>query len=230
MGLGDTELRELALRTKDFNLACTLNDTSIIKKLYNPKIHTWRWGVTRGYNNVIAIFYLEGIRFDTFDFNPIDTASEYGHIDMVIWLCKYTVYSPTSVAIDSASKNGHLEIVKILVKYNVEPTACAIDFGAGNGHIEVLKYLFDIGGDKVKYTAWALDFAAGNGHVKVVEWLLDHCQTILTDYALSWAIQNGHHDIVFLLQNNQKVIDALNYKKTFNYIIQQINSTRFINP
>lgn len=76
--------------------------------------------------------------------NAINTASAYGHLEIVKFLLlKYNVAS--RYTIDCASSNGHFEIVKFLIKNNIEPSFEILDSALLGKYFEIADYLIELG-------------------------------------------------------------------------------------
>ena len=96
----------------DISVAIELNREHVIKRLYNPNIHTW------------------------------DNAAENGDLPLVKYLHKNKKAGCTTATMNFAAIGGFLSVVKYLhINKKEGCTTAAMDLGAGQGHLSVVKFL-----------------------------------------------------------------------------------------
>ncbi|KAI9905965.1 hypothetical protein PsorP6_014381 [Peronosclerospora sorghi] len=133
----------------------------------------------------------------------MDSAAEFGHLDILRWLNENRREGCTTDAMDMAACNGHLEIVQWLHENTREGcTTNAIDFAAHNGHLEVVKWLHF--NREEGATHYAIDNAATHGHLDVIQWLFANRQEGCSQSALLNAINAGHDHVAKWLVSNCK--------------------------
>ncbi|POM61635.1 hypothetical protein PHPALM_29323 [Phytophthora palmivora] len=124
----------------------------------------------------------------------MDSAAEFGHLDVVQWLHTNRHEGCSTDAMDMAACNGHLEIVQWLHENRTEGcTSNAIDFAAQYGHLKVVQWLHYH--CKAQATHYAMDNAATYGHLEVIQWLHAHRVERCSQSALVNAINAGHEDV-----------------------------------
>jgi len=128
-----------------------LKNQYISKKLYNSKIHTWKWTARNGYLEIVKWLHENNKPGCTTD--VMDLAAMHGHLEVVKWLHENRNEGCTTWAIDLAASMGNLKVVEWLHENRSEGcTAWAIDWEIdamggtevikpGNGHLEVVKWL-----------------------------------------------------------------------------------------
>ncbi|CAI5709666.1 hypothetical protein KXD40_005430 [Peronospora effusa] len=135
----------------------------------------------------------------------MDSAAEFGHLEVVQWLHTNRREGCTTDAMDMAACNGHLKIVQWLHKNRTEGcTTNAIDFAAQLGHLEVVQWLHF--NRKEGATHYAIDNAATYGHLDVIQWLYAHRDEGCSQSAVVNAINAGHDDVAKWLAANCKNI------------------------
>ena len=130
-------------------------------------------------------------------------ASEYGHLDTVIWLHENTKEGCTVDAMNWASENGFLNVVVWLHENRNEGcTEYAFDNAARNGHLEVIEWLYYYAG--VGFTDAMFALVVGNRHLHIVKWLFRHVSTRWhsANSAIDIAIFNGDIEMVKCLMDN----------------------------
>lgn len=149
--------------------------------------------------------------------NAIRVAAEAGNEGIVRRLLADARIDPAAkenYAIVLASFKGHTQVVWLLLSdARVDPAAndnAAIRFAAANGNADVVKLL--LGSLRINPTAMkniATRAACEKGHVKVVEMLLSDAlvdpSIELLESLLNIATQNGHSELVKILQRFTKV-------------------------
>ncbi|CAH0514435.1 unnamed protein product [Peronospora belbahrii] len=133
----------------------------------------------------------------------MDSAAEFGHLEVVKWLHMNRSEGCTTDAMDMAACNGHLGIVQWLHENRTEGcTSNAIDFAAQQGHLEVVQWLHF--NRKEGATHYAIDNAATQGHLNVIQWLYAHREEGCSQSAVVNAINAGHEDVAKWLAFNCK--------------------------
>ncbi|GMF22203.1 unnamed protein product [Phytophthora fragariaefolia] len=133
----------------------------------------------------------------------MDSAAEFGHLEVVQWLHDNRQEGCTTDAMDMAACNGHLEIVLWLQNNRTEGcTTNAIDFAAQHGHLEVVQWLHY--NRKEGATHYAMDNAATYGHLDVIRWLHVNRSEGCTQSAVVNAINAGHDDVARWFVANRK--------------------------
>ncbi|KAF1327899.1 Ankyrin repeat protein, partial [Globisporangium splendens] len=128
----------------------------------------------------------------------MDSAAEFGHLDVVQWLHKHREEGCTTDAMDMSAGNGHLDVVQWLHEHREEGcTTNAMDFAAQNGHLEVVQWLHEHRQEGC--TSDAMDNAATNGHLHVMQWLHDNRSEGCTKSAFVNACYMQHYDIAVWL-------------------------------
>uniref|UniRef100_A0AAV1T869 Ankyrin repeat-containing domain n=1 Tax=Peronospora matthiolae TaxID=2874970 RepID=A0AAV1T869_9STRA len=141
--------------------------------------------------------------FDCCCQEAMDSAAEFGHLDVVQWLHANRREGCTTDAMDMAACNGHLEIVQWLHEHRHEGcTSNAIDFAAQHGHVKVIKWLHSNRTEGA--THYAIDNAATSGHLDVIQWLYTHRDEGCSQSAIVNAIYAGHEDVARWLARNCK--------------------------
>ena len=201
-----------------------------------------------GHLDVVKYLVSMGANIRNADYAVI-SASMGGHLDVVKYLV--SLGADKDCAVEWASMGGHLDVVKYLVSMRANIHAdnnCAVRYASANGHLDVVKYLVELGGrsppvqparidnsvavftrdkielgescspvqpartnnavvirDKVSLGAnihadcdYAVRYACENGHLDVVKYLVEFGADIHTNdnYAVKWASKNGHLDVV----------------------------------
>ncbi|TDH68359.1 hypothetical protein CCR75_003476 [Bremia lactucae] len=133
----------------------------------------------------------------------MDSAAEFGHLDVVQWLHHNRQEGCTTDAMDMAACNGHLEIVQWLHENRKEGcTRNAIDFAAQRGHLKVVQWLHY---NRLEgATHYAIDNAASYGHLDVIKWLHNHRHEGCSQSAVLNAISAGHEHVARWLVLNRK--------------------------
>jgi hypothetical protein len=132
----------------------------------------------------------------------MDSAAEFGHLDVVQWLHFNRQEGCTTDAVDMAACNGHLEIVQWLHSNRSEGcTANAMDFAAQHGHLEVVRWVHE--NRKEGCTHYAMDNAATYGHLQVIRWLHENRSEGCSQSAVVNAINAGHEDVARFLAANR---------------------------
>ncbi|KAG7390048.1 hypothetical protein PHYPSEUDO_009010 [Phytophthora pseudosyringae] len=133
----------------------------------------------------------------------MDSAAEFGHLDVVQWLHANRKEGCTTDALDMAAYNGHLEIVQWLHENRKEGcTSNAIDFAAQHGHLKVVQWLHY--NRKEGATHYAIDNAATFGHLEVIQWLHAHRDEGSSQSAVVNALHGGHEEVARWLVANRK--------------------------
>ena len=143
---------------------------------------------------------------ETFDCccqEAMDSAAEFGHLDVLQWLHATRREGCTTDAMDMAACNGHLAIVQWLHEHRREGcTSNAMDFAAQHGHLAVIKWLHYNRHEGA--THYAIDNAATSGHLDVIQWLHGHRDEGCSQSAVVNAIHAGHEDVAKWLATNCK--------------------------
>lgn len=124
---------------------------------------------------------------------PLLWASLRGHLEIVEYLLDHgadikKTNTAEWTALMEASLEGHTEIVKLLIERGANVNAktfvsgTALMFSSGNGHLEVVKVLLENGADKT------IRIDGTNGEDGMT--------------ALAYAIRNGRHEIMELLEKS----------------------------
>lgn len=125
----------------------------------------------------------------------MDSAAEFGHLDVVKWLHENRKEGCTTDAMDLAASNGHLHVIQWLHEHREEGcTTSAMDFAAGNGHLHVVRWLHSHRSEGC--TVSAMDNAATGGHLDVMRWLHANRKEGCSKSALLNASYSGHPNIV----------------------------------
>ncbi|RLN44135.1 hypothetical protein BBJ28_00010609 [Nothophytophthora sp. Chile5] len=133
----------------------------------------------------------------------MDSAAEFGHLDVVRWLHTNRTEGCTTDAMDMAACNGHMDIVQWLHINRTEGcTEKALDFAAQHGHLEVVQWLHN--NRKTRATQSAMDNAATYGHLAVIQWLHAHRDEGCSQSALLNAMNAGHTHVAKWLVANRK--------------------------
>lgn len=128
----------------------------------------------------------------------MDSAAEFGHLEIVQWLHENREEGCTSDAMDMAASNGHLHVVRWLHENRSEGcTTSAMDFAAQNGHLHVLQWLHENRTEGCTHSA--MDNAATSGHLYVMQWLHIHRKEGCSKSALVNACYGGHYNIALWL-------------------------------
>ena len=122
------------------------------------------------------------------DFAALQTASKFGHVDMVELFLSHTNvnvdwgYCP---ALHIACCEGHTACARVLLEHNANPNqpfgsrkVTPLYFAAQNGHFECVKCLLKYGADpeiRVAEDSTPVFIAAQNGHVDIVALLINQC-------------------------------------------------------
>uniref|UniRef100_A0A6C0E5U3 Uncharacterized protein n=1 Tax=viral metagenome TaxID=1070528 RepID=A0A6C0E5U3_9ZZZZ len=137
--------------------------------------------------------------------NYIDSASMYGHIDVLEWLKNSELQlAYSNYAMDLASEFGHINVLEwwknsgLQLEYSMSVMDCA----SGNGHINVLEW-WKNSGLPLKYSDKALEWASGGGHINVLEWWKNSGLPLkYSDRALDLASGNGRIDVLEWWKNS----------------------------
>lgn len=137
-------------------------------------------------------------------YSPIDTASRFGHLDVV----KYLASKGANVSSDSnypfriAVKYGYINIMKFLNEKGVDPATYRIWTIKGacrDGRIDVLKYLVNKGVEISDRIEELLELATRYGKLKIVKYLVNMGGSIKIDgklYPVEIANTTSHRYIV----------------------------------
>ncbi|KAG6574744.1 Ankyrin repeat protein [Phytophthora cinnamomi] len=133
----------------------------------------------------------------------MDSAAEFGHLEVVQWLHHNRREGCTTDAMDMAACNGHLQVVKWLQSHRKEGcTANAMDFAAQHGHLKVVQWLHY--NRKEGATHYAMDNAASYGHLEVIQWLHANRSEGCSQSAVVNAINAGHEHVARWLVAHRK--------------------------
>lgn len=123
-----------------------------------------------------------------------DTASKYGHIQIVKTLSEKTSIDNES-AMEVAAKYGHIEIVKLMLERGADNFNQVMEAAAENGHIEIVRLMLANSADSFDI---ATEGATENGHIEIVKLMLEKG---VTDFnrIMENAAENGHIEIVKLM-------------------------------
>ena len=94
-------------------------------------------------------------------YNMDHFAAEYGHLEVVKWLCGEGGFVMDEDTMWQAASSGNLELVRWLRGEGCDwkwPTCCRATL---NGHVEVLRWVRENG---CPWTAWTRDMAADLGY------------------------------------------------------------------
>ena len=203
----------------DKTMAHAASNLEIVKWLHeNKKGGAFTYGAMchAAANNCLDVVkYLYENKLVTPSSIVMDTAVNFGHLEIVKWLHEkigsdtsgISVTSDTSVpVIDIAIQNGHLDIAKWLYGRGYKIQTSMVFQAAKQGRLDIIKWLEEIGEiRKYDFTWDAIDEAAGNGHLNTVKWLYEKYTSIYVDttpcttWANDSAAENGHLDIVKFL-------------------------------
>lgn len=127
-----------------------------------------------------------------------------GHFEVVKWLHEYRSEGCTTLAMDLAAFGGYLDIVEWLHEHRTEGcTTRAMDAAAANGHLELVQWLHENRTEGC--TADAMDGAAGSNHLALLKWLHAKRHEGCTNRAMDQAAANGHLAVLQWLQWHQPV-------------------------
>ena len=134
------------------------------------------WKAARGGDiDIVEILLAAGADVRTWDDQPLRYAAVNGYADIVKLLLEYGadihVYRDSALRI--AAIKGYFEIVKILLEYGADANNGSLIAAAGHNNADIVKLLLEYGADIHKKN----------------------------DYALFWARENGHTDIVAILED-----------------------------
>ncbi|EQC33226.1 hypothetical protein SDRG_09210 [Saprolegnia diclina VS20] len=152
----------------------------------------------------------------------MDIAAMHGDLMTMEMLHRLRLKSASPKALEYACCYGHLDAAKWLVAHGYDGARDnAIALAAANSHVDTVAWLHEECIQPI--TATAMSTAAANGHMSVVSYMLtrplptftDDCVTLTTtvlsvraqDFVMTHgfpgdaALQNGHWDIVELLQH-----------------------------
>lgn len=166
----------------------------------------------------------------------MDYAALNGHLETIKWLSANTMFAPSKHAIMWASEYNHLDVVMWLYKNYKWPRAEiaeAMEVAATYGNLEILKWLYteslnpgkmrqflsNIPGISTMLSALSalsalpsnphllntnsMDWAAKNGHLDIVKWLHENSTEGCTKRAMDMAAEEGHLHIVKWLHKNR---------------------------
>lgn len=139
--------------------------------------------------------------------NPIasellESASEYGRMDIVKWLHESQSQMCAPKAVNRAAASGHLNIVKFLLANRSEGcTSSAVDSAASQGHLEIVKYILESG--FASCSTYAVDSAALGGHFETVKYILESDFASCTSKAMDNAASCGHFHVVRWLHKHR---------------------------
>ena len=189
------EIQDKILLYTDFETAPKAGNEYCIKKLYDPKKHTWKWACKNGHLDVVKFLHKNRTKGCTT--YAMNLASKYGHLEVVKFLHENRTEGCTTDAMIWASCNGHLEVVKWLHENRTEGcTFHAMDDASQYGHLDVVKFLHENRTEGC--TVYAMYFACQNGHLEVVKFLNEIRTQDYTRLVMDWA--NGHLEILIFLQ------------------------------
>ncbi|OQR82178.1 hypothetical protein THRCLA_11073 [Thraustotheca clavata] len=134
-----------------------------------------------------------------FTANTMDHAATSGKLALVEFLDTQRTEGCTTRAMDNAAMNGHLDIVEYLHLHRSEGcTVEAMNGACRKGYLDVVKFLHKNRTEGCDLNAG--DNAALNGHLDVMQFLCQNRRDdVVSDSALSAAIEKGHVEIVKLL-------------------------------
>lgn len=134
----------------------------------------------------------------------IDSACEYGHLEVARYLYYTRTEGCTPLAMNWASSNNHLEVIKWL-HFIIRIQGCTTEVMDGairNGHLKVVEFLHY--NRKEGYNPLAMDIAARRGHLHVIKFLHYNRTEGCTKEAINAAAYYGHLKVVKFLRENRK--------------------------
>ncbi len=138
-------ISEILIFTDNFKLCIQIKDNYSANKVYNKKYHSFNKICRKGDLEVLKwLFFNNKIDYTNTNNNIMDSASKYGHLDIVKFLHENRLEGCTTSAMNYASQNGYLEIVMFLHENRLEGcTTSAMDKAVLNRHLEVVKFLHE---------------------------------------------------------------------------------------
>ncbi|KAJ3103152.1 hypothetical protein HDU97_010360 [Phlyctochytrium planicorne] len=128
--------------------------------------------------------------------NIMNTAAEFGHLDIVKFLHRFRTDGCSTEAMDLAAAGGHLDVVEFLHDNRQEGcTVKAMDMAAQGGHFEIVQFLHK---HRTKgCTVAAMDNAARLGDLEIVKFLhhnrTEGCTVKAIDYVGSLEVLEFLH-------------------------------------
>ena len=149
----------------------------IIKKMYDPKIHTWMFAIKHGYVNLVKylwsldmpiLYSYENNMFrhdQRFPLNDIIRSckdndslffllcAHFGHMNLVTWFRSWGKSIP-STAMHVACGRGHLELVKFFYTQNISLDSCSMRYAILGNHLDILKYAVNMKFSSPEWICW----------------------------------------------------------------------------
>lgn len=216
---------------EDFLEACRKGDADTVKKLINNNYHTKRF--FRGMYQVIGReidVNMAAVNGDT----PLTLAAQGGHASIIQLLAPYLTSDSLNAlnpqqfsALMLASKSGHIEAMNALIclpeielhktnRYHHDALILVASSNRGE-YIDAVRALLAAPqglnpNPSIPRVKTALMWAAERGYRQIVEALLAHPAIDIhrinrnNDTAITIAFENGHHDIVTLLEQHGAIL------------------------
>ena len=108
---------KILLYTNDIHLAITLKRTYVIKKLFNPKIHTWENASSNGHLDIIKWARGNGLCVRPKDMSICDNAIKGNHFEIFEWI-KKNGFACNHITCKYAARTSNLKLLIYLLYSN----------------------------------------------------------------------------------------------------------------
>ena len=134
----------------------------------------------------------------TIGYDAVQNAAYKGKLDIVTYLVEKGA-KISEFAVENAAGTGNLELVTYLVEKGATIHDSAVNQAILNNDLDMVTYLVEKGG---KIYDRSFTKALRNGNLSLVKYLVKNGAEINDyDYAISYAAENGHQDIVDYLKS-----------------------------
>jgi len=163
-----------------------------------------------GYSGIVKKLIKKGVDIHTNEDKALRYAAEYGHLKVVKCLVEAgaDIHANEDQALRCAAEYGHVDIVKYLIEKGADVHVWheyALKYAIENKHLEVVKLLVENGANVNE--EGVLSSAAAYGDLEIVKYLVEHGAA--NNWALRWAVENEHTEIVKLLIERGADINVL---------------------